>query len=144
LQLHSFHVFLCDSQKNSCIFSHTHLRLHLPHKITDPHTIIVNIIIIIIMCAVHGKTSVLTGIRFLRRPAHPHEILPSAPRRGSQFPNPRPSCHHSRFARLRRRFTGGPPILQLGHCLIQVPPLHAPLHCVRNVSHRKQKCRDGP
>jgi len=131
-----FDVFLCDSQKNSCNSSHTHLLLHLPHKIVDPHTIVV---FIFIMCGVHSKTSVLTGIRFLRRPPYPHEILPSAPRRRSQFPNSRPSCHNRRFARLRRRFSGGPPILQLGHCLVQVPPLHAPLHCVRDVSHRKQK-----
>lgn len=104
---HSFHVVLCHSHY-SCFSTQMHLTLHPPHKNTHPHHII---IIIIIMCAVHGNTRVLTGIGFLppRSPSQPHKIFPSnaPPRRGPQFPNPRPCRHHCRFTRFRCWFNGG-------------------------------------
>ncbi|KHN40558.1 Pentatricopeptide repeat-containing protein [Glycine soja] len=63
------------------------------------------------MCAVHGNTRVLTGIGFLppRSPSQPHKIFPSnaPPRRGPQFPNPRPCRHRCRFTRFRCWFNGG-------------------------------------
>lgn len=135
---HSFHVVLCHSQ-NSCLSTQAHLTLHPSNKNTYPHHIT-------ILCAVHCNTRVLTGIRFLPPPLQPREIFPSnpPPRRGPQFPNSRSSRHHRRFPRLRRRFNGGIEFLQLGHCLLQVPPLHAPLHRVRSISHFKQKFREGP
>lgn len=102
---HSFHVVLCHSHY-SCFSTQIHLTLHPPHKNNHPHHII-----IIIMCAVHGNTRVLTGIGFLppRSPSQPHKIFPSnaPPRRGPQFPNPRPCRHRCRFTRFRCWFNGG-------------------------------------